>query len=238
MAVNTRNNIVTNGLVFYMDAASRISYTSGSSLVYSLVNNFSGSFTNGASYSTSNGGVFTFDGVNDYIDVSNPQSLNPGTGSFTIDFWCNVSSSVATGSASCALEARGTGLYGFLAIAYRNNGRMQLFVNGNQDAGQNVYQSTTTPVQRGVWIYEAMVMDRSTQQITFYYNGVQTGDKVTVTDTGSIDPGSGYVYWVGGDKGGTPMEGVISNIRQYNRALSQQEIIQNYNATKARFGLL
>jgi hypothetical protein len=229
--------IVTNGLVFAVDAGNIVSYESGSTTTYSLTGSNSGSFTNGTSYSSNNGGTFKFDGTDDYITVNNPQSLNPGTGSFTIDFWCNVSSSVATGSASCALEARGTNLNGFLAIAYRNNGRMQLFVNGNQDAEQNVYQSTTTPVERGVWIYEAMVMDRSTQQITFYYNGVQTGDKVTVTDTGSIDPGSGYVYWVGGDKGGTPMEGEISTLRQYNRALSAQEVSQNFDAQRSRFGL-
>lgn len=237
MGVAGGPNLVEDGIVLALDASDRNSYVSGSSTSYSLIGTFSGSFTNGASYASNNQGVFTFDGTNDYIAISNAQQLNPGTGSFTVDFWCNVSSSVGTGSASCALEARGSNLNGFLCIAYTTNGRMQFFVNGNQDGGQNVYQSTTTPVQRDVWVHEAMVMDRSTQQITFYYNGSQTGNKVTITDTGSIDPGTGYVYWVGGDKGGAPMEGQIANLRQYSKALSADEVLQNYNATKTRFGL-
>jgi hypothetical protein len=229
--------IVTDGLVFAVDASNIVSYESGSTTTYSLTGSLSGSLINGVGYSNSNSGVFVFDGVDDFISVNNPQSLNPGTGSFSLDFWCNVSTNVSTSSASCLLEARGTSLYGFLAIGYRNNGRMQLFINDNVTPAQNVYQSTTTPVQRGVWIHEAMVVDRSTQQITFYYNGVQTGDKVTITDTGSIDPGSGYVYWIGGDRGGSEMNGTIAITRQYNRVLSAQEIAQNFNAQRTRFGV-
>jgi hypothetical protein len=229
--------IVTSGLIFAADAGNLVSYESGSATMYSLTGSSSGSLVNGVGYSNRNGGGWVFDGVDDYINVSDPQLLNPGVGSFSLDFWCNISTNVPTSSASCLLEARGTGLYGFLAIGYRNSGRMQLFVNDNVTPSQNVYQSTTTPVQRGVWIHEAMVVDRDTQQITFYYNGFQTGNKVTITDTGSIDPGSGYVYWVGGDRGGAEMNGIIAISRQYNRALTASEISQNFNAQRSRFGI-
>jgi len=236
MAVNTRNNIVTNGLVFYMDAASRISYTSGSSLVYSLVNNFSGSFTNGTSYSLDNGGVFVFDGINDYITVSNPQLLNPGNNSMTVESWFKMN---ASASGSGLIEARGTSLYGFLFVAgYTATGKISLFVNDNTTPAQNTYTSTNNPIVSGVWNHAIAVLDKSVNQVIFYVNGIQAGTPRPLSETGSIDPGSGYVYWVGGDKGGTEMNGVIAISRQYNRALSQQEIIQNYNATKARFGLL
>jgi hypothetical protein len=129
MGVSGGPDLIQDGLVFAIDASDKNSYVSGSNISYSLIGTFSGSFTNGASYASNNQGVFTFDGTNDYIDVSNAQQLNPRTGSFTVDFWCNVSSSVGTGSASCTLEARGSNLNGFLAIAYRNSGRMQLFVH-------------------------------------------------------------------------------------------------------------
>jgi hypothetical protein len=229
--------IVTDGLVFAVDANNLVSYESGSSLTYSLTGSYSGSLTNGTRFTSNNGGTFLFDGIDDYINVSTPQSLNPGTGSFSLDFWCNISTNVPTGSSSCLLEARGTNLYGFLVIGYRNDGRMQLFINDNVTPNQNIYQSTTTPVQRGVWVHEAMVVDRSTQQITFYYNGLQTGNKVTITDTGSIDPGSGYRYWIGGDLGGAEMNGEIAISRQYNKALTAAEVSQNFNAQRSRFGI-
>jgi hypothetical protein len=231
-------NIVTQGLVLNLDASLKGSYPgTGNTWTDISENNFNGTLTNGPTFSSADYGSITFNGINSYINMSNPQLLNPGAGSFSLDFWCNISANVPTGSASCLLEARGTGLYGFLAIGYRNSGRMQLFINDNVTSAQNTYQSTTTPVERGVWIHEAMVVDRSTQQITFYYNGLQTGNKVTITDTGSIDPGSSYVYWVGGDKGGTPMNGQIAISRQYNRALSAQEVLQNFNAYRTRYGI-
>lgn len=238
MGVSGGPDVVTDGLVLALDAGNVKSYAgSGTTWVDLSGNNFSGSFTNGPTYSSENGGTIVFDGTNDYVNVSNPQLLNPATGSFTIEYWCKMATTVGPASASCALEARGTNLYGFLCIAHINSGKMRLFVNDNVTPGQNVYECTTSPVQINVWNHQAMVVDRLSQQITFYYNGTQTGNKVTITDTGSIDPGAGYVYWVGGDKGGAPMEGNLPILRQYSRVLSPQEIQQNFNATRGRFGV-
>jgi hypothetical protein len=227
--------LVTSGLVFCVDAANKVSYPGSGTSWYDLSgNNYNGTLTNGPTFSNANGGSIVFDGVDDYVNVSSAQSLNPGTNSFTIDYWCKINSSYA----SCALEARGTGnLYGFLAVAYYPGGYMSLLLNGANDPSQNIYLTTTTPIQFNVWNYQSIVVDRSTQQIIFYYNGYQTGNKVNITDTGTIDPGSGYIYWIGGDLGGSPMNGNIPILKQYNRALSATEVLQNYNATKTRFGL-
>lgn len=230
--------ISTDGLVLYLDAANIKSYVSGSTTWRDLSgNNYSGSLTNGPVFSNDGNGSILFDGTNDYVTISNPQQLNPGSNSFTIEYWCRMATTIGPTSGSCALEARSSTLYGFLCIAYRNNGQMQLFLNDSATPSQNVYGSTTTPVQINVWNHQTMVVDRATQQITFYYNGQQTGNKVTITDTGSIDPGSDYKYWVGGDLGGTPMEGNIANIRHYSRALTAQEVLQNFNAARSRFGV-
>jgi hypothetical protein len=233
MSTKYSPQIVTSGLVLALDAANRNSYPRTGTSWYDLSGTNNGTLTNGPTFNAGNGGSIVFDGVDDYVSVSSAQSLNPGTNSFTIDYWCKINSS----NYSCALETRGTNLYGFLAIAYYLGGYMSLFLNGTNDPAQNIYLTTTTPVQFSVWNHQSIVVDRSTQQIIFYYNGYQTGNKVSITDTGTIDPGSGYRYWIGGDLGGSPMNGNIPILRQYNRALSATEILQNYNATKSRFGL-
>ena len=203
---------ISNGLVASYDAANKVSYPGSGTSWYDLSNNvYTGTLTNGPTFNGANGGSIVFDGVDDYVSVSSAQSLNPGTNSFTIDYWCKINSS----NYSCALEARGTNLYGFLVVAYYLGGYMCLFLNGTNDAAQNVYLTTTTPVQFSVWNYQTIVVDRSTQQIIFYYNGYQTGNKVNITDTGTIDPGSGYIYRIGGDLGGNPMNGNISILRQF-----------------------
>ena len=231
-----QSNIVQDGLIFMVDANNLVSYPKSGTTVYNLTGSQVGTLTNGVGFSTNNGGYWTFDGVDDYIAVSSPQTLNPGTNSFTIEYWCYISPSLSDAGVSCALEARSTSnLYGFLSIAYYPGGYMSLFVNGANDPGQNVYTSTTAPVQKNTWIHQTAVVDRTTQQITFYYNGVQTGNKVNLTDTGTLDPGSGYTYYIGGDLGGSEMNGNIASLRQYNKALSASEVQQNYEATKDKF---
>ena len=54
--------IVTDGLIFALDAGNLISYESSSLTTYSLTGSFSGSLINGTGYSNSNGGIFVFDG--------------------------------------------------------------------------------------------------------------------------------------------------------------------------------
>jgi hypothetical protein len=226
-------SIVTDGLVFATDASNLISYESGSLTTYSLTGSFSGSLTNGTSYSSNNGGIFVFDGTNDYINVSTPQLLNPGTGSMTVESWFRTNQNATYNG---LIEARGTSLYGFLFISdYPSAGKLSLFVNDNVTVSQNSYATTNNPITSSVWNHAVATLNKSTNQVIFYVNGTQAGTPLSLTETGSIDPGSGYVYWIGGDKGGSEMNGNIAITRQYNRVLSAQEVAQNFTAQQNRF---
>lgn len=229
--------IVTDGLVLALDAANPRSYISGSTFWYNLANTtISGSLTNGPTYSSANLGSIVFDGTNDYVNVSSAQFLNPGTGSFTLEVWCKTNQQIV---GNVALEGRGASLWGILfALDYpQQSKKISLFVNPNDQVSQKIYTSTSSPLVTGSWQHVVSTLDRSTNLITFYYNGIQTGNTTPLLFTGSVDPGSSYRYWVGGDLGGNPMNGNISISRQYNRSLSASEILQNYNATKGRYGL-
>ena len=71
MAFNNGPRIVTNGLVLCLDASDRNSYPGSGTTWYDVSNNGNhATLTNGPTFSTSNGGIFTFDGSNDYADVS------------------------------------------------------------------------------------------------------------------------------------------------------------------------
>ena len=82
--------IVTDGLVFAVDAANYESYTSGSSTWYDLSGNDNdGTLANGASFNSSNLGNIEYDGTNDYVSVPNSQiePLLEGLTSLTISMW-------------------------------------------------------------------------------------------------------------------------------------------------------
>lgn len=236
MALAHSPSIVTNGLILCLDAGNPRSYPgSGTTCNDVSGSRNNGTLVNGVGFSSSNMGSFVFDGVDDYINVSNPASLNPGTNSFTIDTWVYQKDAGFNG----IVDARGANLHGFLWILnYTSAGYISFFLNTTNDVDQNVYVSTVaTFTDVLVWMNISVVIDRGANSITFYKNGIQQGASVTITSGGSADPGSGYVYYVGGDLGGPDANINLSVIKHYNRALSAQEVSQNFNAIRGRYGI-
>ena len=69
-------DIVDDGLVFAIDAGSTRSYPGSGTTVTSLVGSATGTLNNGVGFSTANGGNFTFDGVDDHINLGVGTGLN------------------------------------------------------------------------------------------------------------------------------------------------------------------
>jgi len=77
------------------------------------------------------------------------------------------------------------------------------------------------------------------------YNGstldlIVDGEVVTPTSTTNYSPGTPSQVLIGIENIGTSstaFDGKIPNVQMYNRALTASEVLQNYNATKGRFGL-
>jgi hypothetical protein len=77
MGVITRNNIVTNGLVFYLDAGNRMSYVSGSTTWNDLSgNNTNGSLPSGSTFDSNFGGNFYFSGSNQFVTIPETNLTN------------------------------------------------------------------------------------------------------------------------------------------------------------------
>jgi hypothetical protein len=216
-------NIVTNGLVLYLDAANYQSYVSGSTTWRDLSgNNNSGSLVNGPTYNSGNAGSIVFDGTNDYVNCGTNSSLDFGTGSATIGAWFKTSNNVG---ALCT-KRQGTGFQ-----LYVFSGR--LYADG---AGTPTGVYSTANVNTNIWKYGVVVYDRSGGLIRLYVNGNADGTTAlggtTLTDTGSCNIGRATL-----GAPGDYFNGIISQVSVYNRALSASEVLQNYNATKGRFGL-
>lgn len=216
--------IVTDGLVLNMEPGFTASYPTTGNAIYDLSQSgFYGEFVNGAAWNS--GGWVVLDGVDDYIDVPWGQSLNPGTSSFTIECLIYQKDAGANG----IVEARGTNLHGFLCILnYSSAGYLGFFLNTTNDGNQNIYSSsvaTFSDVDR--WMHVVVVVNRTAETITYYKNGIAQGTPSSVTSGGTIDPGSGYRYNIGGDRGGPEANANFSSYRQYNRILSPSEILQN-----------
>lgn len=235
MAFRYSPRIVTNGLVLYLDAANTKSFVSGSTLWNDLtVNSNVGLLTNGPIYSGTSGGGIVFDGTNDLVYL--PFVLNTST-NFTIEVVAkcnNMISDISPQNRQTIWSfTSGTSQgYQLLDLEIWNDGITSF--NGDN----NLYTTTLTgnfsPL--GTNNISVYTLSKSGTNQTWYINSI-TRANVTQTYTGTSQ------YFKLGSRGsgatgtGQQWNGLIYSVKIYNRNLSATEVLQNYNATKSRFGL-
>ena len=180
-------------------------------------------------YYTSYGGYLEFNGSNNCYRASDVgMSINR---SFTAEAWFRMNSASWNGSASIISQNWPSANNVNLVLGGANgSGNLKVgFFNGTW------YTSTTgyTPVQ-GRWTHVVGKYDGATLQL--YIDGVRIDStNVTAGLTGGINNNG---YSIGKSWGGDYFfNGSIAAVRIYNRAISESEILQNYNSTKARFDL-
>lgn len=233
MAFNFSPKTVTDGLVFCLDAANPKSIISGSNTWTDISKNSNnGTLTNGPTYSASNNGSIVFDGVNDYVSVPNNSSVNISTNTISFGGWFNTTRSPNGGANYQLLIGKSTGASRQYCIFLSavNTSNIYITLTGTSWTQTNVI--LTTPWAINTWNHIMLVYNGSTFKI--YLNGSVVNSTVA---TGNITA-QNYDVKIGYD----PYEaysfaGNIALTQIYNRALSATEILQNYNATKTRFGL-
>jgi len=240
MAVNTRNSIVTNGLVLYLDAASRLSYVSGSTTWNDMSGfNNNGTLVNGPTFNNGDGGSIVFDGVDDRASIPSNSNLNfLGTLPYSIEVWGNLE---ATGSGARMMVSRensiGVGRDGYNILLTNMNSSTVTFnaerFASNVQLGINTSLATSSVLNR--WAHYVATYDG--QFYRLFFNGVlvATSSLITSSITNTIST-------VSIANRGTGLGNFINMkmaiVRIYNISLSGNQVSQNYNATKARFGLL
>jgi hypothetical protein len=221
------NQIITKDLVLYLDAGNINSYIGSGSTWTDLSGNGNNStLVNGPSYSSDNGGVLLFDGVNDYATFSSSK-ISPGTGGFTWNWWVKLTTLL-----SSSILFSGTGSNTGYGVVYLDptSGGLGYYALGNRISDNNRSFSTS-------WWYITFTGNggsNGSRNLKLYRNGVQAGSTYTADYSfSSTTPNIGANH----DSYAELMRGYISNATYYNRALSTTEILQNYNIQKSRFGL-
>jgi hypothetical protein len=223
-------NIVTNGLVLNLDAINPNSYPQSGTIWYDTSgNNNSGTLTNGTSW-TPNGAQtsFSFDGVDDYVGIAGIQ-----TPSFTINSWVKLNEL----NRFHGIMGRADSIWGNTSYAFRvvNTNQLNIVLSHNGDGGGLVETQTITTLLSNTWYQVTATFIKP--NVVLYINGISSITNTFNYDLFNSTSNSiigGYTY---GNGLSYLMKGNISNIQFYNRALTAQEVLQNYNALKSRFGL-
>jgi len=241
--------IVTDGLVLSLDAGNEKSYSgSGTTWFDKSGNGNNGTLVNGPTFNSDNGGSIVFDGVNDYVICGNTVG-NFGTSNFTINFYFKTTDSGFPATFIAKSAGSNPRLdYGWLinnGSSANNLGFATATTTGSWGSiGSYSVQTSGTSIRDGLWKMATIVGDRTQSDITIYINGIQRTlqnyvGKSAFSTLGNIANNLNYTVGAESDTGisPVPIEASISNVQTYNRALTAEEILQNYNATKSRFNL-
>jgi len=227
------NNIVTDGLVFYVDPAYKKSYPRSGTDVTDIVNSLSGSLINQTFFSSSNSGIWELDGTDDVIDC---EGFNLST-SFSMNIWVNNDLSSPSYKAFLASpHYHENGFNGNWVFRVTNNGSVS-FASYDGSSSQEYGEVSVLTMAAGTWYNLCCTCNGSTLNI--YQNGVSKGSFSHTKDL--LDTTHGL--FIGGEQPGhgtdhnSEWDGKISCIQMYNRALSAGDVLQNYQAQKERFGL-
>jgi hypothetical protein len=212
-------NIIDDSLVLYLDAGNSKSYP-GSGTTWFDKSGFgnNGTLINGPTFNTGNGGSTVFDGSNDFVRINNGSGINISN-IFSVLVWVKFNSFNTVLIGSNDFGDSGYPLY----VENSNN----LYI-----AEGNTFTSTTNAnLVIGQWVLLTVI--RSNTSIVWYKNGSRIGSSTLSTSSVNVVKSIGSY-----NGGGFYLNGNISSIQIHNRALSASEVLQNYNATKGRFGLL
>lgn len=233
--------LVTKGLVLALDAADPNSYP-GSGTTWSDLtgNNLDATLFNGPTFSTDNYGTIVFDGDDDYGQISS--SPLTAITVFTFELWVNRTAIATNTPPYDRIFQKDGGVSGYPAWGWQiaesspaAPSFLSAYNSGSGEANTTIGYNTSANMSLDEWNCYATsvgVEDGGSYPVNLYFNGefhksgTISNEVMDTEDVIRIAIGDGREF-----------KGKIPIVRVYNRALSAEEIKQNYNATKNRFGL-
>jgi hypothetical protein len=229
MAITRGPKIVRDGLVLYLDAGDRNSYPgSGTTWKDLSGNGNNGTLTNGPTFNSGSGGSIIFDGSDDYVNLPASSTLGKSI-YYTTSAWIRYED---TGYTSWMIVCD--------SVNYGVGGGYMMWINDSSPATGKLlaswdgsWQYATTRIPPNTWTN--VCISKNNNQVSFYVNG-----QFDVTRTYNFN---GNTSSTDVDIGGSPrnstyrFNGNIAQVSIYNRALTADEILQNYNTVKGRFNL-
>ena len=229
MSFNNGPTVITNGLVLALDAGDRNSYVSGSTTWFDLTGVNNGTLVNGPTFNTGSGGSIVFDGVNDSVNIpDNPVLDFTGSVNLTSEVWIKFNQYKDISFVNA--KGDGSGIQNNYNYFFIGTNTSFYFKFSDGTTTQNSPIITQANLPTGSWGHVVGVLD--TTAIRLYLNGVEIGTATTRT----INPKSNNSSFLISSPS-YALNGNVAISRIYNRALTPQEITQNFNANKGRFGL-
>ena len=172
------------------------------------------------------GTALSFDGVDDYVVIPTDSGINPIDGSWTVEAWITVPT-IPPSDHNYPIMAKHDGdMDNGYALLVSYDGNVHYMVDHYKGP---VYKAIGT-ISTNSWYHVTGVLDKSTNNLNMFVNGFQTGS-TSISGLGTINPSN--PLWIGRYHRGSRsryeyFNGIIDEIRIYNRALTAEEIKAEY----------
>ena len=212
-------DIITDGLVFAIDAGSTRSYPGTGTSAYNLVANNDVSLINGLGWQSGNGGYFSSDGTDD--GMTTPDASNLDLVDFTLEGWVWWDQHKNYGSFLVKGPGGSGSLFNYSFFGYDTS------VSFGFGDGTNYRNVGISAPATGEWHHILGTYDGST--LKFYLNNTLTSS-LSIAATPNQNNDTLQILQTA-----YSIDGRIACAKVYNRALTAAEVAQNYNAQKNRF---
>jgi len=232
MAIAYNTSVVRDGLVLYLDAANPKSYPRTGTTINNLSNNLKNASMVGTTFNSENQGFFVFDGVDDGVNISSFSITN----NFSVEFWClpesshqidveSTSSTAGTSGQKYLIGANHMSSNGGFGVSVGNNG-VSVYEHGDG------YMPPLLVHETNINSFTQITIVYVNKQPRLYINGVFIKNGLTSLKSSVFLIGNNVGY---GDYG--RYQGKLSCIKYYNRSLTENEIKQNFESLRGRYGI-
>lgn len=214
--------VTSDGLVLALDAGRLNSYIK-TGTTWSDISGYAsiGTLINGPTFDSTNGGSIVFDGIDDYVRTNVNTALNLN-GNYTISVWLKTT---ATTDKAIIQRYLSSGAFPGYAISLNRStaGKVDIFTGGVW------YTNKGTNVNSGAWVNIVFTVNGTSA--VFYQNGTATSFTVNASNSNPSDN-----LFIGTTEAASNFfSGNISIIQIYNKALTANQVVQNYNSLKTRY---
>lgn len=234
------NTLNTTDLIVNLNAADSNSYPGSGTAWTNLASGglYSATLNNTPTFNSANPKALVFNGTDEYAEIANATAIQPSVGrALTAQIWAKVNSGFTPGDGLISKQYWSPSYDGYSLSLNTNNSVVLNMngssVNGNYSSGNNVFTTDT-------WALYTIVVRFGGGSANPSYAYVSTRRVVSANngETG-IPTNTAPIQIPRGIQNSTfnfaPAD--IGAFYYYSRALTQQEIIQNFDATRARFSV-
>ena len=228
--------ILTDGLTLCLDASDKNSYP-GSGTTWSDLAGFNnGTLTNGPTFSSDNRGAIEFDGTNDFINLNSDYEEWTESAHKTCCVWfLNGGNTSEARIFNTGFDDSGEKTAFAIGVKASTNNSPFYFLR--TAAGATLKADFGDVMNTTDWNHLCLVHDGTANEGYCYQQGVL---KATVSNVGEITQATSDTAAIGGawfNHSSYPLNGKIACLQLYDRALTIEEINQNFNAQRTRFGV-